>query len=134
MKYQFRDIGLTAEGDLLLGPNDDFYSLRGIDAMKQQIEFRLKTDLGDMFLHKRLGTDLRDMVGKRNTKQLVEHGKASIMNCLCYGGFLAAGDIYIVSLPLDAQSIIYHIEINLESGVPYKFDLLCDPEDGIRMV
>lgn len=134
MKYKYTDIGITSDGDLLIGPTDDLYVLRNLDAVKQGIEFRIKTDLGDMLIHPKLGNRLRDIAGKRNTREVADQGRASIIGCLTYGNFLDPKDINVVAIPMDANNILYHVEIDLGNYVAYKFDLVCDLENGIRRI
>jgi hypothetical protein len=134
MSYKYSDIALTEDGDLAIGPSGDFYLSKSTSALQQGIDFRLMTDLNDMFLHPKLGTNIRELVGRRNTKELLESGKASIISCLTYNNFIDASDLTVVGIPVDATTILYHVEISNDTYVAYKFDLMCDLENGIRKV
>ena len=134
MKYKYSDISLSAEGDLAISPTGDLYVMRGIGSLRQGIESRLKTDLGDLFTHPKFGNKLKDLVCKRNTKQTAEQGRQSIISCLTYDGFIDPGDLSVVAIPVSITDILYHIEVSNGSYVVYKFDLVCDLENGIRRV
>ena len=134
MKYTYSDLALSADGDLIIGPTGDLYVTSGVDSLRQGIEIRLKTDLGDLFAHQKFGNKIRDMIGKRNTKQVAEEGRQSIISCLSYGGFIDAPDLNVVAVPIGSTEILYHIEVNSGSYVIYKFDLVCDLENGIRRI
>lgn len=134
LKYKYNDLTLSADGDLVIGPAEDLYIIKNTGALRQGIEVRIKTEMADLFLHPKFGNKLKDMIGKRNTKQVAEEGKQYIAICLSYDGFINPGDLNIAAIPLDSTSILYHIEVTNESYVIYKFDLVCDLENGIRRI
>ena len=132
MRYRYSDIYLTADGDLTISPTGDLYVASGVSALRQGIETRLKTELGDLFMHPGFGNNLKEMIGKRNTRKVAEEGKRAIINCLTYGGFIDPGDLSVAAIPTDENTILYHVEVFTENYVVYKFDLICDLENGIR--
>lgn len=125
-------MAMTEDGDMIITPTGDLYTVTGIDCLRQQIEARLKTDLGDYLPHPRLGNTLRNLIGKRNTRQTAEEGRLSIINCLTYGGLINPADLSVTAIPVDERNILYHIEVRNGTYVVYKADLLCNLDKGIR--
>ena len=131
MKYEYSDIAITPDGDLSMS-NGDLMLFGKIDGFRQAVEFRLRTQLGDMFIHPYLGNSIEDIVGKRNTEEVAEEGKNAIINALTYGNMIDMQDIKIVAIPVTQSAIVFHVEIETDTYVPYKFDMMCDLENGIR--
>jgi hypothetical protein len=131
---KYSDLTITEDGDLAMGPGGDLYILKGIPSLRQDIEFRLKTDLGDLLTQPKIGSRLRDMIGRRNTKEVAEQIKTEITNCLTYGNFIDPGDLNVSAIPVDESTIICHIEVSADTYVAYRFDLIYDLENGIRRV
>lgn len=132
MKYNFTDIALSEDGDLILDPDNDIAIVNSIDAFAQEIEFRLKTDKRDMFLHSEFGNELKEQIGQRNTREVAERGRADIISCLTYGGLIDPLDLLVVAIPVDSNTLMYHIEVRNNNYTAYKTDLICDLENGIR--
>lgn len=134
MKYDYTDIALSKDGDLIIDTSKDVRMARSVEALEQGINFRINTDLRDMFMHPGLGNKLKELVGKRNTREVAESGRADIVSCLTYGEFIDPNDLMVVALPIDSSNILYHVEIYNDTYVVYKFDLMCDLENGIRRI
>lgn len=150
-KYNYTDLAISEDGDILLSAprldnsynvmlNEDGREVRDIlfvskdSAIKQAIDFRLKTELGDMYIQPGVGIDIDKIIGKRNTKETATEGEQAIRRALTYGGLIDSSDITIVPIPLDNMTIIYHVEVHIDGYTTYKLDLSLDLENGMRRI
>lgn len=65
-----KDLKMTSDGEFVIGPNGDFETVDGDEAIAQQIVFILKTQKGDWTLAPRVGANLERFIGKPNTREV----------------------------------------------------------------
>ncbi len=151
MIEDYTDLAITQDGDLLLGPpllgdqgepipdengNDiiDLDIVYNESGLSQAIEFRLKTELGDLYLHPQIGSNLYQLIGRKNIREIAEAGKEMIITALTYDRLISKESLSIIPIPLDIDEIIYHIQVVMDGSVVYNQNFNFNIEEGIRRV
>jgi hypothetical protein len=132
MKYFYNDLYTDEYGDFILDTDGDLYIIGRSDALKQMVEHRLQTEVQDLFNHPKLGVNLRQMLGQRLTKEMIEIGKMSLYNLLLYDGLVTAPDVEITAIPLSVNTVVYHILVNIGQTEPYTTAVVVDTINGIK--
>lgn len=148
------DWGFTDDGDLALGVpkvnedgdilykhlnnqidterGEDGKEVRDVDVVefleadKQIILNRLKTESPDWYHHPRMGGNLSDLIGEPNTRETGERGAQYIREALTYRGLFSERDVDVRPVPLSPESLLFMITITKSSQVvrlPVSFHL-----------
>lgn len=109
---EMRDIGLVED----------------LEAERQIIMNRLRTDAPDWYHHPAMGGNLTDLIGEPNTRQTGTKGAELIHRALTYKGLYHSQQIKVRPVPLNPETILFLIEIIRynNAGVirlPVTFDL-----------
>lgn len=110
----FRHIDGTIDAD----KRDDGREIRDIglvedlEAEKQVILNRLRTDTPDWYHHPGMGGNLTDLIGEPNTRKTGEMGVASILRALTYKGLYASSQLSVRAIPLSVDEIVFMIDIS----------------------
>lgn len=73
-----------------------------------------------------MGGNLTDLIGEQNTREVGQRGAASIFEALTYDGLYSRPDVSVRPVPINAQSILFMIEINSYGSLnryPFIFEL-----------
>ena len=118
----FTDIAFTEDGDFKLtsGMQTDISPTIGIEAIKQAIYIRLKTEVFGCKLWKEMGHDLKSMLGKRITRKNCEIIKQLLSKALTFGGVFDI--IKIEVIPVEGSCIYAHCQVMLDDGIVYNFN------------
>jgi phage baseplate assembly protein W len=133
-----KDIAIDGLGDIKIGSyadsdnilQKDFSSVKGSNSIEQTVRIRLKTRLEEFFLHPEVGCELNEIIGKRNTKENAEKGRIFIYNAIKTESYIDESQIEVKAFPVDANKIVYSININNEEEVVFALEL--DLEEGTR--
>ena len=120
----FVDIGFSKDGDIEYFESingKDMSHVKGVEAIRQAIYMRLKTELMGCSLWPEMGQDLKSMYGKRMIKKNTDKVKNLLIKALTFGGLF---DIIKVEVAPIQDSILL-LAITLKIGkVSYSFT--CD--------
>jgi phage baseplate assembly protein W len=98
-----------------------------LDAEKQTIMNRLRTDSPDWYHHPGMGGNLTDLIGEPNTRETGERGSEYIRRALTYKGLYHANQISVRPVPLSPDEIVFMIDIskfgNKVTRLPLVFNL-----------
>jgi hypothetical protein len=111
LTYSEVDIQVSPSGDLCLAANGDFAMAAPSGVLKQDVAFRVRTDVNDFDPHPSIGSDLNSLIGEPNTKALSLDGENKIVNSLTRDGRIAASDLLVKGVPISQDSIMYYIFI-----------------------
>lgn len=120
------DRTVTTEPTEQSKPIRDISYLSGQEAELQIVKNRLRTDSPDWFHHPKMGGNLTDLIGEQNTREVGQRGAASIFEALTYDGLYSRPDVSVRPVPINAQSILFMIEINSYGSLnryPFIFEL-----------
>lgn len=112
---EIRDIGLTYD----------------LEAEKQTIMNRLKTETPDWYHHPSMGGNLSDLIGMKNTRATGDYGAELIRSALTYKGLYDGNSITIRPVPISNTSIMFNIEIKKQSTEVYRVPLVFDLTFGV---
>lgn len=101
------------------------------NAMRQVIMNRLRTDSPDWILHPKMGGNLSDLVGEPNTRETGQKGSDYIVAALTYDNYLAPSQINVRPVPIDANTILYYIEVQNGDTTEVTLPVLFNLEHGI---
>lgn len=135
-----KDIAFTPEGDLhtveYLDESGtllkDFMGVTGEDHVRQSVLIRLKTNLKEFLLHPQIGNQLNEIIGKRNTRETAELGRAFLHRAILRENFIAEQDLSIETLPSDANAILYIVKVSTGWNETVTMILEMDLQEGIR--
>lgn len=82
-----------------------------LDAEKQVIMNRLRTDSPDWYHHPRMGGNLSDLIGEPNTRETAQRGVKYIMDALTYGGLYHYTQLTIRPIPISQSELLFMIDI-----------------------
>jgi len=102
-----------------------------VDAMKQVVKNRIRTDAPDWMLHPKMGGNLSDLVGEPNTRATGEKGEALLREAILYQGFISSEALNVRAVPVNPETILFYIEIKEETEVPVAYPVLFNLEHGI---
>lgn len=108
---ELRDIGLVED----------------LDADKQVILNRLRTDSPDWYHHPTMGGNLTDLIGEPNTRETASIGVSYITAALTYDKLYDNTQLVVRGIPLSPEEIVFMIEIikygNRVTRLPLVFNL-----------
>lgn len=117
-----KDIRLTEDGDISIGPTGDIDLSYGDDCLIDQIRFRLLTQIGDNLLFPMMGADLETLIGLDNIQSTGTKAENLIRSALIHDQFLAESDINMLrAVPMDANTIAIFLTIK---GLEGNIDLI----------
>lgn len=89
----------------------DIGTVFDIEAEKQTIFNRLRTDSPDWYHHPNMGGNLTDLIGEPNTRETASKGITYIMNALTYKNLYTADQLSIKPVPISLEEIVFIIDI-----------------------
>jgi hypothetical protein len=99
-----------------------------LDAEKQIIFNRLRTDAPDWYAYPALGGNLTDLIGEPNTRDTASRGAAYIQAALTFNSLYDSSQVNVRPVPISQNEILFMIEISrAASGVfrlPLTFNLV----------
>jgi hypothetical protein len=108
------DLYLTDTGDLALSNNGDLaITPSNEERVRQQVQMRLATDMGDFVPYPNLGASLQRIVGKPNTERTGKFGVDLINRTLSYDAFLGRAAFKVEATPTSADVIQFDVVIPL---------------------
>jgi hypothetical protein len=125
-----KDLALTLDGDIKIGPTGDLDLVRGDFSLRDQIIFRLKTQRGDWLLFPECGADLEAVIGLQNSPDTGALIEDSARYALLHDGFIAESDIQLINaVPLSENEIVLFLTVNGEEG-NLEFQIPLDLREG----
>ena len=103
----------------------------GLEAEKQVIYNRLKTDAPDWYLHPLMGGNLSDLIGEPNRRETGEKGARLIMEALTYEGLYHPSQIDVRPVPVSPSEILFLITITGADGEFFHFPVVFDLNHGV---
>jgi len=111
-KYEGNDFLWSPEGDLIisaLGDIDSTSRHAGLLSLVQEIQTRIRSDVGDWTTQPSIGANLSDLVGRPCNQEVAEAGKVKIQASLTRGGFLPANSFKVRYIPISQTEVVYNI-------------------------
>jgi len=104
---------LTEDGDIVI-ESGDLLLRRGMDALADQIVFRLKTVKGDYELEPNCGASLESLVGMPNTEETGAEGRALVFDALTHDGLFNSSALDLDAVPLSEDEIALVVSLPWE--------------------
>lgn len=115
---------MTQGGDLMLGPEGDLLVRIDRDELADGITFRLRTYLGDYYLHPEIGTQLESYIGEPNIKPVLEAAAEEIIYALTFDGFIDESLLIVRGIPVNTYEALFAIQVyDGASEIPYTFSI-----------
>jgi hypothetical protein len=106
----YKEITITEDGDLAVGPDGDFaFSVAG-DALVEHVMVRLRTYLNESPIMPGIGTQLEDFIGKPNTLETGNNIEQEVYRALLTDGLFDANVLTITAVPVSDNEISVLIE------------------------
>lgn len=121
---------LTTDPEIGAVPVRPLQVVSGESSMLQLVRARLLTENPDWLLYPRVGADLSDLIGKRNTPLTAEEGRALILRALTYDGAFQARELTVEAIPVSRETLLFDIKI-LRRGSLYRYALTLSLQMGI---
>lgn len=104
----------------------DLALVRDLEAEKQMVLNRLRTDAPDWYHHPGMGGNLSDLIGEPNTRATGMAGARAIETALTYEGLYNLQSINVRPVPISQDTLLFMIDIYKSSEVvrlPLAFNL-----------
>ncbi|MDK2600687.1 hypothetical protein QO179_24645 [Bacillus stercoris] len=105
-----------------------------LEAEKQTIMNRLRTDSPDWYHHPAMGGNLTDLIGEPNTKETGTKGASYIYDALTYEGLYNQNQISVRPVPISPTELIFMIEITKFNTETIRLPLIFSLESGLMDV
>lgn len=102
-----------------------------LDAEKQVIMNRLRTDSPDWYHHPAMGGNLTDLIGEANTRETGDLGAALISRALTYRGLYDPKQVSVRAVPLNAEEIVFMIDIQKFDNEVKRLPLVFNLQHGL---
>jgi hypothetical protein len=102
-----------------------------LDAEKQTIFNRLRTDSPDWYHYPTMGGNLTDLIGEPNTRETGNKGAALITAALTYGGLYSATQVNVRAVPISQNELLFLIEISKTLTGVFRLPLTFNLETGL---
>lgn len=130
--YPEIDLSVTASGDLTIAENKDLQMAGAAGVLKQDIRFRLKTEIGDFIPHPDLGAGLEEIIGEPNTRETARIGESKIIQALTYDNRIRGGDLLVKGVPISLYNVSFYVFVrNGVEMVNVTPDLYIDLSRGV---
>ena len=114
--YNEYDLAVSPSGDLMVSSTGDIAITYASGVLKQDINFRIRTNPGELTLHSEVGAGLDSLIGEPNTRETGKDGESKIINSLIYDGMVRNVDLYVRGVPISNESIMYYVFVNNGEG------------------
>lgn len=115
--YREKDIKFSDSGDIELN-GGDLKLTKNFESLSQDIKNRAKTNNPDWYLHDRIGSNLEDLRGEKNTRETGSIGEENIINSLTYGKRIRPQDLNIKAVPTQKNEITFYTFVNAGNEKP----------------
>ena len=112
---EFRDIGIAYD----------------LEAEKQVVLNRIRTDAPDWFHHPAMGGNLTDLIGEPNTRETGLRGVAFIEKALTYKGLYHTTQLSVRPVPISPSEIVFLIDISKYNSPVFRLPLVFNLESGL---
>lgn len=112
---EYRDIGVVYD----------------LEAEKQVIMNRLRTEAPDWYHHPAMGGNLTDLIGEPNTRETGERGARYIQRALTYRSLYHVNQVTVRPVPLNANELVFMIDIAKLNNVVTRLPLVFNLEHGL---
>lgn len=103
-----KDLKMTVDGELVIGPDGDIATVEGDEAIAQQILFRLKTQKRDWTLSPEVGANLESFIGKPNTRETRDLIEVAVLSELVRAQLVIAP--LVKCIQLSAEEVFITVE------------------------
>jgi hypothetical protein len=115
--YREKDIKFADHGDIEL-EGGDLKLTKEFESLSQDVKNRAKTNNPDWYLHDRIGSNLEDLRGEKNTKDTGQIGEENIISSLLYGDRIKPEDLNVKGVPTAKNEITFYTFINAGQEKP----------------
>jgi hypothetical protein len=109
----------------------DIGVVEDIEAEKQIVFNRLRTDSPDWYHHPGMGGNLSDLVGEPNTRATAEQGIAYITNALTYGNLYSRNQLSVRGVPIGPDKLVFMIDISKYGNKVTRLPLVFNLQSGL---
>ena len=131
-----RDIELDTDLDLKVGVDGDLVLASEAKTLRQDIEFRLRTEHKEYEPQPYIGADLRRFVGYPNTFRTAELIKENIINSLTQDLRIIPATLFVDVVPISINKVKIFVLVkdsivNSDQPLLVSVTLNLDPSDGL---
>jgi hypothetical protein len=109
----------------------DIDVVSNLEAEKQVIFNRLRTDAPDWYHHSTMGGNLTDLIGEPNTRETAVRGAGYIEAALTYGNLYESAQVDIRPLPISQNELLFLIEISKFGSGVFRLPLTFNLQTGL---
>lgn len=121
---------LTTDPEIGSVPVRPLQIVSGESSILQLVRARLMTENPDWLLYPKVGADLSDLIGKRNTPMTAEEGRSMIIRALTYDAAFSERELTVEAIPVSRETLLFDIKI-LRRGNVYRYALTLSLQLGI---
>lgn len=126
--YNLKDLRLSIDGDLVIGPDGDLDVVRAGELVSQDAMIRLRTYFNEAPLMPNIGSVVADFAGFPNTRETGEAIEEAVIEALTTKGYIQAEYLYVavVPVPEDSGKLLLVIDPDTQtenSLAPLEFDI-----------
>ena len=107
------DIGMTLDGDLMVGEDGDLNLVDGFEWLYREVNKRVRTDNPDWRGHPTIGANLTDFQGQPNTAEAGRRIKQRLIYVLSQGNIAFPGEFSVRVTPISRDGILIMIYLDL---------------------
>ena len=107
------DIGMTLDGDIMVGRDGDFQLVDGFEWLYREVNKRIRTDNPTWMFHNTIGASLSDFQGNPNTPEAARRIRQRIVHVLGKDNIAYPGELSVRVVPMDVDGILIIIYLDL---------------------
>jgi len=125
------DIGMTLDGDLMIGKDGDLELVEGFEWLYREVNKRVRTDNPGWRGHPTVGANMSDFQGYPNTPDTARRLRQRIKNVLVQGNISYPGEFNVRVVPIREDGIMVFIYLDLAGSRVELQKLIYDFSNGI---
>jgi len=125
------DIGMTLDGDIMVGDNGDFLLVEGFEWLYREVNKRLRTENPEWMFHPTIGVSLSDFQGYPNTPEAAKELRQRIKYVLSKDNIAFPGEFNVRVVPVERDAIIVYIYLDMAGNRTELEKLIYDYSNGI---
>lgn len=110
----------------------DFQLIGDSEEVKQNLFIRLKTNFGEFLMHPEIGSKLKKIIGKKNTKDTALLAKQYLYEALTDKNWINMKNVNIDVIPSSSTVLMFVIRVDLGYSNFVSFVMEFDVLEGVR--
>lgn len=125
------DIGMSLDGDIMIGPNGDFLLVDGFEWLYREVNKRIRTTNPSWILYPTYGASLDDFQGQPNTEAVAKEIRRRLVDVLSRDNIGYPGEFTVVVVPVDVDGIAIFIYLDIAGNRTEISKLIYNYSNGV---